>query len=274
MINITTPSNLRLFISGNFITVARGFDQLINFTNNIPVTLPDTVSQIPPSFLISASTTVQATNGITQAIRASDSYTESLTYTYEVIEPKVVYERIPGSSCIRFIDVTARATYSHIHTIPVINNTWMTNPGINRGRVIIEKQDPLTGLWTTVGSVPLNGSATVCNLSDTICNYRTRFEHRLVANCGGTSPLIFEAIGQIFTLRAYFYHSENPYIKSVYSEFDYKYVWCEDSNYLTLETGINYDIQFTSDNIGYIYMYNSSLLDPDIPNLVYDSDSG
>jgi hypothetical protein len=248
MVFITTPSNLRLFISGNFITIAKGFNQLISFGNDIPVTLPDVVNQIPPSLLITASATVQATSGLTQAIRVSDSYTESLTYTYEIIEPKVVYERIEGSECIRFIDVTARSTHSHVHTIPVINNTWLTNPAINRGRVVIEKFDSTSGTWISVGSVPLNGSATICGLSEDLCTYRTRFEYRQVAGCGGTSPLVFEAIGSSFNLRAYKYRSANPYVKSIVGD---PYLLCTDpTDFLTLEVNHNYDILFASDNIG------------------------
>jgi hypothetical protein len=280
MITITPINNINVFITNNWITVARGSGaHLISLTSNVntvcPGPFPSPIVWVPSNPIsINSSTTFNAISTLFSATTPCDL--QNLTINYEVIEPKVIYERIAGTTSINFIDVTTKSTNSHTHSIPVSNTTWMQNPNITRGRIAIEKFNTTTSLWEIVDYVPLNSQKIVKGLTETTCIYRTRFEYRLIANCGGTSPLIFEAIGQSFNLSAYLYETPSPNITKVESTSGTKIFSCYQNNkyYITTEANNIFTIYFKSSNIGYTYTYGSSSIctipTPNfIPNLTY-----
>lgn len=297
MITVTTPNDLRLFISGNWITVAKGFNRTISFNSDLsnqcpnpnydPVqwldpptnTIPNpnydpiqfftgTVTQ-PANLVINASNDINATTYTAIATRSCDAVTDSQLYNYEVISPKVVYQRVENSSNVIFIDVTRKDVYSHFHNIVTTNTAWMQNPNLNRGRILIQKADVNGNFAPAVNDVfpdiitsfGIDSQATVGNLPETNCLYRAIYEIRLIPNCGGTSPVIFQAIGDAFEFRSYFYKSPTPYIESTTSNTN-KLLIHNDYNtnidYITTEINQLFTIKFNSSNISYKYAYVNS----------------
>jgi len=277
-----------MIITGDYITVAKNFNQTLNFTetDNPSCPPPDTaiVNISPSSFNINAGTTLNLTSlqvDSTYDCGATTFPLNSRTFYYEVIEPKVIYERIDKTKSIRFKDVTSVQTLSHIHTIPVTNTTWMQNPFLfNRGRVIVERYDDVNGVWIEVASMPIGGTYVSTMLPETNCTYRTRYIVRERQNCGGTSPIVFEAIGEEFELAATYYEEDNLYIKSIVSE-EPKYHLCEDhpdnidgNDTFTVQVDTDFRIEYDSYNLGYVYEYIDSLSNADeIDEITYNEPS-
>lgn len=295
-INLTTTSTTSLFVFNDWITAARNTgNQVLNFNTSLsnlcpnPLfhpnqwldppfnTIPDPLYDPNPTFVspfvwtnnpfvIGTGANVNDTTFNVTTTNACNA--DARTFHYEVIQPKVVYERIPNSSDVLFIDVTRKNTYTHRHGIPVTNTTWMQNPYLTRGTIVLQK---LVGLvWTTVDRIPLNGTKIVKGLEQALCQYRTIFELRSVPNCGGVSPLVFQSIGDTFSFTAYTYLLPSPTIESVTTAEENKLHWCKIPNdvtdiltvvqhYLTVEVGKDFEVLVKSSNEGYTYLYQLSV---------------
>lgn len=281
MIKLDNVPDLGLYISGKNITVAKGNAVTLNFsetdTTCTATVTPSTVS-IAGTLLNSTNIVVTSNLVCTNPINNSSS-TE--TYTYEVVNSKVVYQRINKSTGLVFIDVSSVSTYSHLHNIPTTNTTWIQQ--INRGSIIVEKYNDTTSSWITVGTIPFGGSFTYYpNISkdDNInCIFRSRFVLRERVNCHGTSPIIFEAQGEDFEVVLRYYEEENLYIKNIVVEEgnENKFNLCDkEIDYLTVEVEKQIEIFYDSYNIDYVYNYlesSSSLEFEPIPSLVYNANN-
>lgn len=311
MINITTSPDIRLYINNNtnWITVAKGFNRTISYisdlsnqcpnpnynpvqwldppTNTIPNPLYDPIQFFtgivtqPSNLVINGSGDINATTYTATASRSCDGVTDSEIYNYEVISPKIVYQRIDNSTRVMFIDVTRLSTYNHLHNIVVNNTAWMQNPDLIRGRILIQKAD-VNGVFAPanvdnvfpdiIGSMSLGSQVVLDNLPETPCLYRAIYEIRLIPNCGGTSPLVFQAIGDAFEFKSYFYTIPSPY-STVVGE-DNKYLhWLDtltNTDYVTSEIDRVFTVNVNSANIDYKYKYvTSSASNLPVPNVSY-----
>lgn len=271
MIQLTNTSNLYTYIFGEYITVAQNNTATLEFTEtNTDCTLtsitPSTVSlPVNPTSL----TSVTVTSVLDCA--PEDDESNSATYYYEVVSPKVIYNRVNESTSIVFTDVTTVETYDHVHDIPVTNNTWIENPGI-RGAILIQKLDEDSNTWNTLGYMPIGGQLTLTSLDETLCQYRAVLNIRAIEGCGGHSPLIFEAIGETFTVRGRYYEEANPYLKEIIGD-ELKSYYCKKEKILTVEINQQLQIMFDSYNIDYTYQYFFSETNTDLRNFLYNSPS-
>ena len=278
MIKLDNVPDLGLYISGNNITVAKGNAVTLNFsetdTTCTATVTPSTVS-IAGTLLNSTEVTITSDLVCTDI---NDNSSSTSIYNYEVIDSKVVYERINKSTGIVFRDITNLQTYSHKHDIPTTNNTWLQH--INRGAILLEKYDETTSTWNSIGTMLLGGSFTYySNISkeDNIeCKFRSKYILRERANCGGTSPIIFEAQGDEFDLVLRYYEEDNLYIKDIILETgnENKFNLCDQEiDFLSVEVEKQIEIVYDSYNIDYVYNYlesSSSLEFEPIPSLAYD----
>jgi hypothetical protein len=309
MISIITPSDLRLFISGDWITVAKGNNRTIIFnsnlsnqcpnpnydpvqwldppTNSIPNPTYDPIQFFtgivtqPSNLVINGASDINATTYNAIASRSCDGITDSQLYNYEVISPKVVYQRVENSTQVVFIDVTRKQNYSHFHNIVTTNTEWMQNPSLNRGRILIQKADEF-GVFAPavndvfpdiIGSMGVDSQVVLNGLPETTCLYRAIYEIRLIPNCGGTSPLIFQAIGDEFEFRSYYYNFPNPSVISTEFNLNKLLQDTDSSNidYFTTEINQLFTINFDSSNITYKYEYVNSTSTALPSNLQYFS---
>jgi len=281
MIRLNNVPDISTYISGNYITIANGNPTTLTFSetdNSCPSTVTPSTVSISGTLLNLTTLNV----GSLLNCNPDPNITYSDTFYYEVINPKVIYQRNDKNSNITFIDVTAKQTYNHSHNIPVNNNTWLQNPNIvnnNLGRIIIERYNETTLAWDSVGSMPLNGTLTLySNLTgdqQQNCLFRSRYIIRERQNCGGTSPIIFEAEGEEFELTLKYYEEDNLYIKQVLINDTSKFNLCEQdpTDFLTIEVDNQFEVFYDSYNIDYVYQYlnsSSSLGNTPLLNLSYN----
>lgn len=277
-ITITTPENVRLLICGNNISVAEGFPQTLVLNETSSGTCIDPVTS--PGYPVPGTINIgggrvnmypEVVNSFYDCIDIAGTYPlNTSTFNIEVINSKVVYERINKSSAIRFIDVTTRQNWTaHRHNIPVVNNTWAQNPCVNQGRVIVERWDPDNNVWIEVANMPINGTSLSNDLPlDVECTYRSRLViYRRTAGACNPSPggeITFEAIGEEFPLKAYYYEEDNLYIKNIVAE-EGKTHLCEieEPGTFTVEVEKEFRIEYDSYNIGYTYEYRDSVSNAD-----------
>lgn len=265
MISYSIFPNTNYVSSGNYVTLARGTGvyNILSSTNmtNICAGLPEPINWINQSFIINTATAFNTLNYTVQANTTCNI--DLLTVQYEVITPKVVFERVNKSKDIIFKDVSFVNTYAnHTHGIDVTNNTWIQNPAMSRGRIVIDKWNTATLSWEEVKSFPIKTQVQVQDLPEFSCQYRARLVIRQIPNCGGTSPIIFEAIGDEFPLAAYYFDfPTSPQIESIISANVNKLFHCVKNNnhYITTEVDNTFDIKIWSPNDTYTYNYQTSV---------------
>lgn len=286
MIRLDNVPDLGLYISGNHITVAKDNAVTLNFSEtDTTCTATVTPSTVSIAGTLLNLTEVIVTSDLVCANPINDS-SSTETYNYEVIDSKVIYQRIDKSTGLMFIDVSGVSTYNHLHNIPISNTTWIQNPQIvngNLGGIVIEKYNDITNNWDVIGVAPIGGSFTYYSNIDKddniTCRFRSRFEIRQRRNCGGTSPLLFQAQGDEFDVILKYYEEDNLYIKDIITstEDKNKYNLCKAKDtsldYLTVEVDKQIEVFYDSYNIDYVYNYlesSSSLEFEPIPALTYN----
>lgn len=268
-ISITTTSNLRLYIAGDWITVAKGFPQTINFNSDATWT---TIVQPTPLNLSALADTLFVHTATATGTIGITPVSESQNYNVEVITPKVVYQRLDNSDRILFIDVTRQQNGTLEKGLDWSNTFWMQNPSLNRGTITIQKYDDVLLSWTDVTTFGLNSQVMVGGLSYNPCQYRAIYRIREIPNCGGTSPIIFEAIGDTFTFQNWYYKQPSPYIESVISSNDLKYYYSQLHKALTIDSNDKtIQVDFESSNIGYLYEFNTFDFITNIPQITVSS---
>jgi hypothetical protein len=272
MIQLTNTNNLYTYIVGEYITVAQNNSVTLNFIED---SLVCPLNNITPSSLIlpivPTNLTAIVVNSTLDCTPDPD-INNTRTFYYEIINPKVIYHKVDKTSQIVFTDVSSVPTFSHTHSIPVLNNTWIRNPFFNRGRIEIQRFDTLTSAWVNVGYLPLNGTLVVNSLPDEVCQYRAILRIHEIVGCGGVSPVTFEAIGDTFTVKGGYYEEDNPYIKEINGEL-YKHYYCKKDKVLTVELDKHVEVLFDTYNDHYIYEYYYSNTNITLPSFVYNSAS-
>jgi hypothetical protein len=206
----------------NIITVAVG--------NNVSLTVTSSDLTTTGTININGSTEVNLTSG---SITVNG---ETLNYSYEVVSPKVIWQRIPDTNRILLQDVSGVGTYNL--AVSATNSTYIKNPLFIGAQVIVENN--VNGVWTQVAIFPFNGNGIIDNSINTL--YRSRIV---------LPGLSYNQTGNQFTV---------PSFTSVYTNFIQ-----ETTSSLPLKN-VNYQdpvtgaVDLTVENL---YNFQTSLIDPD-----------
>lgn len=256
MINITTAPDLRLFISGDYISVARGFNRTINFSTDLPP-----VATPPPSLLINGTTNINLATHVATATSTGIPSSESRTFYYEVVSPKVVYKFFPDEKGVIFYDVSSVSSFPHPDVI-TSNTSWIQNPQLISSRIVIEEKVGTS--WVQFDTFPVAGVSSM-HYWEGLKTFRSVLQKVV----GGT--VVFEAVGDVFQIEPQSFKSSD--IKFKYNENEQFTGKLYDDEWLTVLPGKVYQIDVINEGINYKYHYVNSSLSPAGTGYTYSSSS-
>lgn len=256
MINITTPSDLRLFISGDFISVARGFNRTINFSTSLPPTATP-----PAPLVINGTTNVNLATYNAMATSTGVPSSESRAFFFEVVSPKVVYKFFPDRQGVLFYDVSGVNSFPH-PDVPTSNTSWVQNPQLLSSRILLEEQ--VGSSWQLFDQFPVGGVSSML-----FWEGQKTFRTRLQRIVGG--QVVFEAVGDTFQV------SPQPFVNGStrfrYEEGQQFSGKLFDNEWLTILPDKTYQIEVLNDGIGYQYEYLGSSINVSGLGFTYSSPS-
>ncbi|MCS7317136.1 MAG: hypothetical protein NZZ41_02285 [Candidatus Dojkabacteria bacterium] len=256
MINITTPPDLRLFISGNYISVARGYNRTITFSTDLPP-----VATPPSPLVINGITNINLATYVATATSTGTPSSETRTFYYEVVSPKVVYKLFPDQTGVLFYDVSGVNTFPH-PDIPTNNTNWIQNPQLLSSRIVLEQQ--VDSSWEILDQFPVGGVSSMHYWEGT-----KTLRSKLQKIVGG--EVVFEAVGDVFQVTPHPFLGQGTKFKYQEAEPLTGYLW--NNQYLTILPNKVYQIELTNDGIGYQYVYVSSSVSPTGSGYTYSSSS-